>query len=473
MNQENSAGFTWAFINRKQSISEGGARKGLRRDRRRHQRIVVCTPCHQRKLKCNKGQPCSRCAQSGTPGKCIYQQTPGKRQEPGAKPKWTPCPEAQITRQPSPNSSRSGGGARLDGATSWTSIACEFEETPPYVAGTDLQWAPRQQQILGLDGLFPSLPGNLSPQPPQHMRQESATPPTVGSNATSASLSCSVQTEILSDMHTQQFNLNWRMLPMEAATFPGTNIQQSYLDQTMSLNPIEAAIQPYAQSYPDQTMLNPIEAAIQPYAQSYPDQMSPNPMEAAIIQQPYPDQTISLMPKSHGSLPQDYSQDMQLQCWENGCNGLQFANKTTLEEHQRAMACPLPAICPNCMKTWKPKRRASMACVPFRPDGIASPGANRDSPGVVHEAVLFAPIDVVQIPEQTALPPNMCVQQSSLNQTMAAVQTPMKSPGSFFAESPNVSDSEYGRDSIANIRPLISPGVDPSMSGTVPNTTWA
>ncbi|KAK3935059.1 hypothetical protein QBC46DRAFT_358550 [Diplogelasinospora grovesii] len=94
------------------------------------------------------------------------------------------------------------------------------------------------------------------------------------------------------------------------------------------------------------------------------------------------------------------------------------------------------------------------ATVPSRPDDIASSGANVDSPRDVHATDLFTPNDVVQIPEQTGFPLDMRAQQSHPNQSMAAVQTPMKSPASFSAESANMSGSEYRRDSIANIEPL-------------------
>lgn len=33
----------------------------------------MCIPCHRRKLKCDKGQPCSRCTQSGSADSCVYQ----------------------------------------------------------------------------------------------------------------------------------------------------------------------------------------------------------------------------------------------------------------------------------------------------------------------------------------------------------------------------------------------------------------
>ncbi|KAK3939236.1 hypothetical protein QBC46DRAFT_438438 [Diplogelasinospora grovesii] len=105
MNKKKPAGFSLTFpINN----PGGSARKDLHRERRHSRRIIVCIPCRRRKLKCDKGQPCFRYEQSGSPAECIYQQTPGQRQEPGAEPEGTPRSEAQVTRQPTPESSRSG-----------------------------------------------------------------------------------------------------------------------------------------------------------------------------------------------------------------------------------------------------------------------------------------------------------------------------------------------------------------------------
>ncbi|KAK3936936.1 hypothetical protein QBC46DRAFT_20412 [Diplogelasinospora grovesii] len=105
MDQKKPAGFSLtAPINN----PGGSARKDLPRERGRNRRTAACIPCRERKLKCDKGQPCFRCNQSGSPAKCIYQQALGQRQESGAEPEGTPRSEAQVTRQPIPESSRSG-----------------------------------------------------------------------------------------------------------------------------------------------------------------------------------------------------------------------------------------------------------------------------------------------------------------------------------------------------------------------------
>ncbi|KAK3935535.1 hypothetical protein QBC46DRAFT_397340 [Diplogelasinospora grovesii] len=216
------------------------------------------------------------------------------------------------------------------------------------------------------------------------MRQESATPSSIGSNVISATLPYAVQTGILSDLHARPPYVNWTMPPIEATTLPGTHIRQSDLDQTIS----------------------------------------------------------------YGSLPQDYSQGMQLQCWEHGCNGL---HKDLCRD--RKIKCRRLGNGPyeQCSLLGRDCDFSNTrVTVPSRPNDIASSGANVNSPGDVHATNLFTPNNV--------FPPDM-------------LQTPMQSPASFSAESPNVSGSKYGPDSIAKIEPLILPGVDQSIFNTVPNIT--
>ncbi|KAK0657282.1 fungal-specific transcription factor domain-containing protein [Cercophora newfieldiana] len=159
MEHEKPAGFFSTF-----SIADpdGSTREGHGRTQRRNRRVFVCIPCHRRKLKCDKAQPCSRCVSSGAPGECVYQQAPGQKTESGGEPEGISRPETHGTRQPSPEPPRVAG-PRLDGATHWRSIAHEFEEAWPYIEGSDPQWHPRYQQLLGLEGLFPSLPSTNFP----------------------------------------------------------------------------------------------------------------------------------------------------------------------------------------------------------------------------------------------------------------------------------------------------------------------
>lgn len=156
MEHEKPAGFFSTF-----SISDpdGSTREGHGRTQRRNRRVFVCIPCHRRKLKCDKAQPCSRCVASGAPNDCIYQQSSGQKPEPGGEGDSTSRPESHSTRQPSPELSE----PRLDGVTHWRSIAREFQEAWPFIEGSNPQWHPRYQEITGLEGLFPSLPSTNFP----------------------------------------------------------------------------------------------------------------------------------------------------------------------------------------------------------------------------------------------------------------------------------------------------------------------
>ncbi|OAA68737.1 Zn(2)-C6 fungal-type DNA-binding domain protein [Niveomyces insectorum RCEF 264] len=46
------------------------------RAQKRNRRVFVCIPCHRRKLRCDKLQPCTRCVAAGIAGECVYQPAP-------------------------------------------------------------------------------------------------------------------------------------------------------------------------------------------------------------------------------------------------------------------------------------------------------------------------------------------------------------------------------------------------------------
>ncbi|KAK3329307.1 hypothetical protein B0H66DRAFT_526693 [Apodospora peruviana] len=128
------------------------------RAQKRNRRVFVCIPCHQRKLKCDKGRPCSRCVRSGTADECFYQPLPASKQRQESTSSATE-PEDSVRLESSPGSSCSDGRIRLNGITHWRSIAGEFEEAWPYITGSDSEWAPRYRQLRDLGCLFSSLPG--------------------------------------------------------------------------------------------------------------------------------------------------------------------------------------------------------------------------------------------------------------------------------------------------------------------------
>jgi hypothetical protein len=118
-------------------LDPNGTHEGNPRAQKRNRRVFVCIPCHRRKLKCDKGQPCSRCTQSGAGDECVYQALPSTnsisttvKQEPT-----TPEPRKQSKSPPkggarpqdrTQSSYRvSDGKARVSGSTHWAKIACE------------------------------------------------------------------------------------------------------------------------------------------------------------------------------------------------------------------------------------------------------------------------------------------------------------------------------------------------------------
>lgn len=113
-------------------LDPNGTHEGSPRTQKRNRRVFVCVPCHRRKLKCDKGQPCSRCTQSGSMDECVYQPLPNS----------TTVKRESVTPEPngqSPLSKRSprvrdqtrssyrvrDGKARVSGSTHWAKIACE------------------------------------------------------------------------------------------------------------------------------------------------------------------------------------------------------------------------------------------------------------------------------------------------------------------------------------------------------------
>ncbi|GAB1310148.1 Oleate activated transcription factor 3 [Madurella fahalii] len=138
-----------------------GTLEGLGRPQRRNRRVFVCIPCHRRKLKCDKGQPCARCVQSNSADECVYQQhPPGSGRDSSTDSGRTPQHSAQPSPQSTPAAaSTSEGEPRLDGVTHWSTIAFEFREGWPYISGTDREWEPTYRQIQSQKYIFASLSG--------------------------------------------------------------------------------------------------------------------------------------------------------------------------------------------------------------------------------------------------------------------------------------------------------------------------
>lgn len=143
MSMEKPAGFFSTFS----ILDPDGTHDGQVRAQRRNRRVFVCIPCHRRKLKCDKGQPCSRCVQCGAADECVYQPLPLPPQ-----PEPTPTPEPEVPPPAASSSSSSiapestaqgriracyrisDGRARVSGTTHWGKIVSEvslFEAIPP------------------------------------------------------------------------------------------------------------------------------------------------------------------------------------------------------------------------------------------------------------------------------------------------------------------------------------------------------
>ena len=96
------------------------------RPQKRNRRVFVCIPCHRRKLKCDKGQPCARCVLSDTPEECVYQEPPtGARWDPSADSKGAPRQSAQSSPRVAAALISSEPRHRLEGVTHWSTIAFE------------------------------------------------------------------------------------------------------------------------------------------------------------------------------------------------------------------------------------------------------------------------------------------------------------------------------------------------------------
>lgn len=124
--------------------------------------MISCLPCHDRKIKCNRGHPCDRCTSAGRPEKCAYQQSEGTSQPP---------------RNPAPPrypliASFTENKARTGTSTSWARllwdvslpIPCssdrpdaepaQFEEARDYLFGLDPKYNYMYKRVKGLKSLF-------------------------------------------------------------------------------------------------------------------------------------------------------------------------------------------------------------------------------------------------------------------------------------------------------------------------------
>ncbi|KAK0747991.1 hypothetical protein B0T21DRAFT_278298 [Apiosordaria backusii] len=156
MEPEQPAGYfsTFSILDPNRTNPEGPGKP-----QKRNRRVYVCIPCHRRKLKCDKGQPCSRCIQANAADDCVYQKFPfSSKHESGAEPGETPQSPTQDSPQATPGPSGNEARPRLHGITHWSTIASEFREGWPYIAGLDPEWGPRFRHLQSLKYLVAALP---------------------------------------------------------------------------------------------------------------------------------------------------------------------------------------------------------------------------------------------------------------------------------------------------------------------------
>ncbi|KAF2010895.1 hypothetical protein BU24DRAFT_427091 [Aaosphaeria arxii CBS 175.79] len=111
---------------------------------RKPRTLVSCLPCHRRKVKCDREQPCNRCLIAGRSNDCIYQNPRSPRAS-------FPAIGAFID-----------GKARLARANSWASLCWEFEEARPYLFGLDPEFRAMYDKVEGLKSLFLSSNGRFA-----------------------------------------------------------------------------------------------------------------------------------------------------------------------------------------------------------------------------------------------------------------------------------------------------------------------
>ncbi|KAH6651055.1 hypothetical protein F5144DRAFT_72228 [Chaetomium tenue] len=111
--------------------------------KKRNRRVCVCLPCHRRKLKCDKGQPCSRCVLSDSTEKCVYQPPPARAsRSTSVESRKTPLHSARSSPQLVTDLVYTEAKPQLHGVTHQRTIASKFQEAQPYISGANLAWEP-------------------------------------------------------------------------------------------------------------------------------------------------------------------------------------------------------------------------------------------------------------------------------------------------------------------------------------------
>lgn len=107
--------------------SSGSTDDRRNKGQRRNRKVSVCIPCHRRKLKCDKGQPCSRCSLSGSPEECVYQEQPSTEGRGDVKrdPRRNDTQYRRARSSTTATRVNEGLERRLQGVTHWRTIASD------------------------------------------------------------------------------------------------------------------------------------------------------------------------------------------------------------------------------------------------------------------------------------------------------------------------------------------------------------
>lgn len=131
--------------------------------------MVSCLPCHDRKIKCNRGRPCDRCISAGRPGQCAYQQSDGVSQRDGTSQPLRDPVQSQYPQIGAFSDSK----ARTGTSTSWALLlwdvslpnpcstgnwpgaeSAQFDEARDYFFGLDPKYNYMYKRVKGLKHLF-------------------------------------------------------------------------------------------------------------------------------------------------------------------------------------------------------------------------------------------------------------------------------------------------------------------------------
>lgn len=143
------------------SITNGTimSKDGTREIKKRQRQWLSCQACHKMKVKCDRGQPCGRCARADRGDKCFYEVPKKKPKKTGRLANGV---KVMNGSQPDPNIDPPEkfvkyrkGKVRHGGRTHWALIAHEFTEMKQFMHGEVEGGEALTQRLKGLKKFFP------------------------------------------------------------------------------------------------------------------------------------------------------------------------------------------------------------------------------------------------------------------------------------------------------------------------------